>query len=380
MVVRSDQQESKSFVPTFIIVLVIGLVTAAGSGAPRAEGASLLATAHQESRDAGLQIALTIEPSTPLGEPNADTEQQRLLERTHPWLRVKRLGRQVFHDSFERMLKNMFFAWPFWAALVGTLVLERLNPAQPNRKIFSVNFGQDLIWFLYEPVLHAAVVATYVAVLEKTYEVGFSWLTLSGLSATPGWLRFTVALLLIDFCYWVQHVVNHKIPFLWQLHAVHHSQQQLNFFTDFRYHPLEYVIRETFLVVPFLFLKIDPPVIVAVAVVKEWYSRFYHGNIRTNLGPLKYVLVTPQSHRVHHSLEARHRDKNFGAIFSVWDFLFRQQYLGFDEYPETGIDDDRFPNERQIGLMTLLWTPWQQMLHPLKKARVSPAAPEARVN
>src|SRR5262249_44177047 len=185
--------------------------------------------------------------------------------------------------SFERMLKNMFFAWPFWAALVGTLVLERLNPAQPNRKIFSVNFGQDLIWFLYEPVLHAAVVATYVAVLEKTYEVGFSWLTLSGLSATPGWLRFTVALLLIDFCYWIQHVVNHKIPFLWQLHAVHHSQQQLNFFTDFRYHPLEYVIRETFLVVPFLFLKIDPPVIVAVAVVKEWYSRFYHGNIRTNL-------------------------------------------------------------------------------------------------
>ncbi len=296
----------------------------------------------------------------------AERERVRSLERAHPWLRFKRLMREIFYNPFDR-LAGMIFAWPFWAALMFTLALERLIPAEPNRKILSVSFAHDLAWFVYEPVLHAAVLATYIALLERTYEAFFSSLTLSALSATPGWLRFTLALLLMDLCYWGQHVLNHRIPFLWQFHAVHHSQRQLNFFTDFRYHAFEYVIRHTFLVVPFLFLRIDPPVIVSVAVVKEWYSRFYHGNIRTNLGPLKYVLVTPQSHRVHHSLDPRHRDVNFGAIFSFWDFLFKKQYVGFDEYPETGIDDDQFPQEREMRLKSVLLTPWTQMLHPLGK-------------
>jgi hypothetical protein len=69
----------------------------------------------------------------------------------------------------------------------------------------------------------------------------------------------------------------------------------------------------------------------------------YHGNLRTNLGVLRYLLVTPQSHRVHHSTELRHRDRNFGVLFSVWDQLFGTQYRGFDEYPETGVSDPTFP-------------------------------------
>jgi sterol desaturase/sphingolipid hydroxylase (fatty acid hydroxylase superfamily) len=292
-------------------------------------------------------------------------ERLRSLERTHPWMRVMRLALEIFYDPFERLAKNTIFSWPFWAALALTLALERLIPAEPGRKILSVSFAHDLAWFFYEPVLTAAVLATYIALLKNVYEASFSWLTFSPLGGAPGWVRFTLALLLVDLCYWGQHVLNHRVPFLWKFHAVHHSQRQLNFFTDFRYHPFEYIIRYTFLVLPFLFLRIDPPVIVAVAVVKEWYSRFYHGNIRTNLGPLKYVLVTPQSHRVHHSSDVRHRDVNFGAMFSFWDFLFGKQYRRFDEYPETGIDDDEFPHERAVGLKSLILTPWRQMLHPL---------------
>jgi sterol desaturase/sphingolipid hydroxylase (fatty acid hydroxylase superfamily) len=292
-------------------------------------------------------------------------ERLRHLEHTRPWMRVVRLALEIFYDPFERLARNTIFTWPLWAALALTLALERLIPAEPGRKILSVSLAHDLAWFFYEPVLTAAVLATYITLLEKIYEASFSWLTVSSFGAAPGWVRFTLALLLVDLCYWGQHVLNHKIPFLWKFHAVHHSQRQLNFFTDFRYHPFEYIIRHTFLVLPFLFLRIDPPVIVAVAVVKEWYSRFYHGNIRTNLGPLKYVLVTPQSHRVHHSLDARHRDVNFGAIFSFWDFLFGKQYRRFDEYPETGIEDDQFPHERAVGLKSLILTPWRQMLHPL---------------
>jgi sterol desaturase/sphingolipid hydroxylase (fatty acid hydroxylase superfamily) len=103
--------------------------------------------------------------------------------------------------------------------------------------------------------------------------------------------------------------------------------------------------------------------------VARWYTRFYHGNIRTNLGPLRYVLVTPQSHRIHHSIEPRHLDTNFGALFSIWDRLFGTQYRGHDEYPETGIADAAFPHEAKGDLRSLLVTPLAQMAYPLRRRR-----------
>jgi sterol desaturase/sphingolipid hydroxylase (fatty acid hydroxylase superfamily) len=278
--------------------------------------------------------------------------------------RIKKFALRIFNLDG---LGHMIFGLPFWVALIFTLTLERVIPAEPNRKTLSVSFAHDAIWFLYEPVLHAFILATFVSVIEKIYSSHFSYLTFYGLSATPLWVRFVVALLLLDLGYWVQHYINHKVPFLWRLHSIHHSQKELNFFTDFRYHPLEYVVRHTFITIPFLFLSINPPLIVGVAVVKEWYSRFYHGNIRTSLGPLKYILVTPQSHRVHHSMEPRHRDMNFGAIFVFWDFIFRKQYKGFDEYPATGIDDAHFPLPEKVSVKSLFLTPWQQMAHPFSR-------------
>jgi len=275
--------------------------------------------------------------------------------------RIKNLLRGTFTLAEHR---RMVFGWPFWLALILTLTLERIVPAEPNRKLFSLSVAHDLIWFVYEPFWHALIIGTYVALLSKIYTSYFSYLTFSGLMATPAWIRFAVTVLLLDLGYWAQHYLNHRVPFLWKLHSVHHSQEQLNFFTDFRYHPLEYVVRHTFITVPFLFLNVTPPVIAGFVIAREWYSRFYHGNIRTNLGPLKHILVTPQSHRVHHSLEARHHDTNFGAIFSIWDLLFGTRYEGFDEYPATGVVDKTFPSEPNVGLGRLLLMPWRQMLHP----------------
>src|SRR5262249_49555733 len=149
--------------------------------------------------------------------------------------------------------------------------------------------------------------------------------------------------------------------------AVHHSQRELNFFTDFRYHALEYLVRSTVLVIPFLLLKIDTPTILVFAVLQRWHTRFYHGNIRTNLGPLRYLLVTPQSHRIHHSIESRHFNKTFGSIFSIWDYLFGTQHRGYDEYPRTGIADQNFPLEVSKAPLHVLLTPAVQHLYPLQK-------------
>jgi hypothetical protein len=79
------------------------------------------------------------------------------------------------------------------------------------------------------------------------------------------------------------HFFNHHVSLFWPFHAVHHSQKHLSFFTDFRYHIVEYIVRHTVLVIPFLIFQINTPTIVVFAVFKRWYTRFYHGNIRTIL-------------------------------------------------------------------------------------------------
>ena len=296
-----------------------------------------------------------------------------LAEYVHPfgltaWM-VKESALRVFLWSVRDLFVHVILTPGFAIAVAFTLALERLIPAKPNVPVFSVSFAQDLVWFVYETVLSAAIIVTYVQLLTAVYRANLPFLTIEALMAWPAWLRFVVGVLLLDLLFWAQHVTNHKLGVLWQLHTVHHSQRSLNFFTDFRYHVLEYVVRQTFIVIPFLVLRIDPPKIVWLALAMGWYTRFYHGNIRTNLGPLRYVLVTPQSHRVHHSIEPRHRDTNFGSIFSIWDHLFGTQYRRYDEYPDTGIEDADFPHETRGDLRSLLVTPFVQMLYPLRRLR-----------
>jgi sterol desaturase/sphingolipid hydroxylase (fatty acid hydroxylase superfamily) len=253
----------------------------------------------------------------------------------------------------------------FVGVLILTLLLELLVPARPRPGWSSASVRQDVAWFFYEGILHALVLTTYVAALRWAYLRVFHPLSIPGLSTSSEGTRFLVGLLLTDFCMWAQHRLHHAVPWLWQLHAVHHSQKELSFFTDFRYHVLEYVVRETVLAIPLVMLGVVVPDIVAFSVFRRWYSRFYHGNIRTDLGPLRYVLVTPQSHRVHHALEPRLQNRNFGALFSIWDFLFGTQYKGWDEYPETGIDDDAFPHETEGDAASVLVGPIRQTLYPL---------------
>lgn len=274
--------------------------------------------------------------------------------------------RAVFYTSLLDLFRNSIITLPFWGALVLTLTLRWWVPARPEQKLFNAGFAHDIVWFFYEAVLQTVVIVTYVALLTRVYGKYFSAFTLTSLADWPGWLRFVIALLAGDFLYWCQHVCNHKIRPLWRLHAVHHSQPELNFFTDFRYHVLEYVVRQTFLAIPFLIVQINVPTIVLAGILLRWYPRIYHGNIRTNLGPLRYILVTPQSHRIHHSIEHAHADKNFGAIFSIWDFAFGTQFRNYSVYPQTGIVDANFPHPRPRDLGAWLLSPLHQMVYSFR--------------
>ena len=148
---------------------------------------------------------------------------------------------------------------------------------------------------------------------------------------------------------------------------MHHSQLEINFFTEQRIHPMDWIFVRLVRFVPMMMIAQS----VTIVAIVEWsllqYSRVYHANIRTNLGILRYVLVTPQSHRIHHSPYPQHQDKNFGVVFSIWDYLFGTQYHGYDEYPDTGIADTGFPREQSFGWPSTLFTLLRQYAYPFRR-------------
>ena len=276
-------------------------------------------------------------------------------------------GTALLRNGYDKIFIRVFSDPIFWIVLFASLYLEQRIPAERRGTAFGASFFQDLTWFFYEAFLTTLVVGTYVFWLKQVFVQQFGFLTTSAVVQSPVWLRFVVGLLLLDFLYWFQHWLNHKVPWFWYFHEVHHSQRELNFFSDFRYHIFEYFVGQTILVLPFLVLQLDESMIVGFLLFKKWYTRFCHANIRTNLGPLRHLLVTPQSHRVHHSCEARHFDKNFGSIFTFWDQIFGTQHSIYSDYPPTGIADGDFPHEQSLRPKDLLITPVRQLIYPLHK-------------
>ena len=248
------------------------------------------------------------------------------------------------------------------AALI--LLLEWGLPAREGQRTLRVGLAQDFLWVGVQTVAHVVVLSAYVGFLTAIYQTHLSGLTIHAVTRLPVPLKWTLWILAIDLLDWCHHWVKHRVPWLWHFHAVHHSQRELNLFTDMRYHTVEYLVSRTLVTFPLLMLQTNVTEVIYLSLVHQWYSRLVHASIRSNFGPLRWVLVTPQSHRIHHSLETPHFDKNFGVIFSVWDFLFGTQYRGWNEYPPTGIRDPAFPVERSARAGALVATLARQHLYP----------------
>lgn len=254
----------------------------------------------------------------------------------------------------------------FLGAVGAILLLERIFPADREQPLFSKGLAQDALWVVLALVFQATIVAVYAKAIKSFYDSRLSFLTITSLNQTPEVIRMGIAVLVADFLAWFQHWVKHKVPWFWQIHAVHHSQKQLNVFTDYRFHLGEYLISRPIVMLPLLVLSIETPKLVAYSLFTAWYPRLYHANIRSNFGFLRYIFVTPQSHRVHHSIEARHIDLNFGVIFSFWDRMFGTANKNAEEYPKTGIKDGRFPIEHSASPWGLLQTALRQLIYPLQ--------------
>lgn len=165
----------------------------------------------------------------------------------------------------------------------------------------------------------------------------------------PGWLEVVLTVLILDLAIWAQHVVSHKVPALWRLHRVHHADLDMDVTTAIRFHPAEIALSMALKVGLVYLLGPAALAVILFEILLNGMAMFNHANIA--LPPradalLRRLVVTPDMHRVHHSVRRDEHDANYGFALSVWDRAFgtyraqpRRGHLGM----ETGLAwrDDR---------------------------------------
>lgn len=245
---------------------------------------------------------------------------------------------------------GVFAAMAAWEALVPrrARAFGRLSRWPSNIAIVFLNTALLRVVF---PVL-AIEFAANVHAAEQG---------LLGLFELPVLLEFVIALAILDFAIYLQHVMFHAVPLFWRLHRMHHQDLDFDVTTGSRFHPVEILLS---MGIKFMVIAALGPPAAAVLVFEallNGMSMFNHANAKLPLGldrVLRWFVVTPDMHRVHHSILPNETNSNFGFNLSMWDRIFgtyRDQPAAGHEGMTIGIE--QFRDRRELWLDRLLLQP-----------------------
>ncbi len=187
------------------------------------------------------------------------------------------------------------------------------------------------IFSLFSITLSFGVCYYLVGQIQNSFQVDFK-------ISNPS-LQFTVIFIVSDFKGYISHFVFHKSTSLWQLHSFHHAATNFNILTRQRGHFLEAEIKRFFDVLPFVIFGAPIATYFIVLILSEVHQMLLHSASNSDWGFVgRKILVSPAAHRVHHSIDPKHFNKNFGVTFIFWDILFKTYH------PKTDIVEIGIPN------------------------------------
>lgn len=242
-------------------------------------------------------------------------------------------------------------------AFVGVLViLAAWEMFAPHRRAERLSRWPGNVGLVVLDTIALRILFPAAAVGAAVFAEANGWGLLNAV-ATPAWLEVLVALVLLDLLIYGQHVLFHRIPLLWRLHRVHHSDTVMDVTTGLRFHPMEILLSMGIKVAAVVALGASPLAVLLFEVLLNASSMFTHANARLPLGldrVLRRVFVTPDMHRVHHSDVPRETHSNFGFNLAIWDRIFRtyraQPAAGHDGVT-IGVAGLRDPGEARLDRM-----------------------------
>jgi sterol desaturase/sphingolipid hydroxylase (fatty acid hydroxylase superfamily) len=242
--------------------------------------------------------------------------------------------------------------------------IERLL-GQREQPIFRFEWREDLFYFLTSSLLVQALaflsLAPALTILHHTDWAGFR----QAVGSQPVVLQFFEIMFLTDLVqYWV-HRAFHRLPALWNFHAIHHSAQVMDWLASSRMHVVEIVCLRGFTVIPMYILGFTEPALYAYLVFVYFLSSLVHSNMRFSFGFLDRILVTPRFHHWHHGIEREAIDVNFAVHFPVIDRIFGTYHLPAD---------GRWPEGYGIGNHPIPKGFVKQLLYPFVRSKGDNAA------
>ena len=221
-------------------------------------------------------------------------------------------------------------------ALFATL--EALAPRRARSQPRGARWFTNLsIVILDTLALRALAIALPLLAVGAAVDAGRMGWGLFNTLDWPLWLEVVLAILILDLAIWAQHLVTHKVPILWRFHRVHHADRDFDVTTALRFHPVE-ILASMMLKIGLVYL-LGPAALAVLLfeIILNGTAMFNHSNLRLPLWldrVVRLVLVTPDMHRVHHSIHRHEHDSNYGFALSVWDRMFRT----YRPMPEAGHD------------------------------------------
>lgn len=203
-----------------------------------------------------------------------------------------------------------------------------------------------------------ALMTPVLAVSVAAFAAVNGW-GLFNIIALDPWVEGLLAVILLDFAIWAQHVAMHYIPWLWRLHRVHHTDRDLDATSGVRFHPVEIAV--SLLWKALIILALGPSVLAVIIfeVVLNASAIFTHSNIalpRRLDRIMRWVFVTPDMHRIHHSVAALETNSNFGFNLSIWDHIFRTYRKNAQGELTLGLSE--YQNKSPARLLFALWLPF----------------------
>jgi sterol desaturase/sphingolipid hydroxylase (fatty acid hydroxylase superfamily) len=231
------------------------------------------------------------------------------------------------------------------------LLLERIRPAV-KIPLLDVRFNlkYSALYSLFQAAT-APSIAAVSTLMVNAVGGGLIHLPNAGWGLVGSVLAYTVAM---DFGEYIFHRAQHRIPALWAMHSLHHSDPAMNVSTTLRHYWAEYAIKAaTIYLAIAMLLRITPLIAGLYIVISLMSSFFFHLNLRLGFGRVHLIINSPQYHRIHHSILPQHRNKNFAALFPIFDLMFGTRYRPMrDDYPETGLYDRDQPSDM---LAAIVW-------------------------
>jgi len=244
----------------------------------------------------------------------------------------------------------------FFGILIIMALAETISPRRSltqGRKRWPGNLGIVVLDSILVRLLMPAA-ATGAAIWAEELGFGlFNWLSL------PLPVSAVLAVILLDLIIYTQHLLFHAIPILWRLHMVHHADRDIDVTTGLRFHPIEILLSLLIKMICVILLGAPVLAVIIFEVVLNGMAMFNHANLKLPRrldAILRRLIITPDVHRVHHSIIKQETNSNYGFNLSIWDRLFGT----FREQPEKGHDG------MTIGLEHLQQAPTHSLLFMLR--------------